>query len=1119
MTETYRPFSHQIAEILNVVRDRPYSDFVSNLILGLFALLIISLGIISVWISTHPHQFYQLWLAARKRLLFRWVEKNVTRGVQFLLDRFNTKGAYGISFTIGLIVVALGIWIFSALLKDVINNTETVLLDAPLLSYVASHRQDWLTVIMKVVTTVGGPFFIIPAAIAVGLWLRYWYKKWQPTITLFAATVGAGLFDLLLKELIDRPRPLAMWRLIEVPGSAFPSGHSTLAVFYIITAYLITRKLINWQYKVLVWIFGGVMMIAIGVSRVYLGVHWPTDVVGGWVLGLIWAALIVTVTSAVERLSTEKQSDEKHQELLLRQELLTVALPELTPNSKGKLKGLSSDEVQGRIQAKQVNIFKARTSRTLWQICSAHIFTRFNALLGVLLVVTISVGEYRDALFGIIIILNTAIGIIQELRAKWTLDHLVFLTTTHVDVMRAGERASISVNDIVVDDTIHLQVGHQIPVDGVVLKATAVEVDESQLTGESDPVRKEIGDRIYSGSFIVAGTLVMQAVKVGEDAYANKLAKVAQKFTLAHSELREGINTILRVITWLLVLIVPLLFLSQLSYGHGGWREAVIGAIAGVVGMIPEGLVLLTSVVMATAVMRLARQSALIQELAAVEILARVDVLCVDKTGTLTDGRMTLEKLILAKEAKAKYSLEQAQSVLYAFAQASSNRNASLQAISDGCDGGEQLAWKVESTIAFSSARKWSAVTFVKQGTWVLGAPDMIVAQKNPAAVQTQVAEGKRVLVLAHTTKKVIAKKDHDSLIKLPALTPILYIVLNEELRPNVKQALAYFREQGVTLKVISGDNAQTVAAIAKSVGISEKIESLDATTLPVTLNEVAKSAEKNTVFGRVTPSQKQLLIQGLQAKGHTVAMIGDGVNDVLALKTADFGISMGAGSDATRAIAKLILVNNDFGVLPDVIAEGRRVIANMERTANLFITKTAYAFLLALAVQVARVPFPFLPRHLTIISFFTIGVPALLLSFAKNNVRAKTGFVSRVLRFSLPMGALLAGLSLVTYALIRNYFAFDMAFARTGATITLVMCGFAVLFVLQPKATFWHRLLSIMLVVLFGIMLFIPFVQHFFALRMLSLYGWFIVGLCSLVGILLINILGNKLLKKRQRA
>lgn len=1112
MTETFRPFSQQIAGILGMVQNRPYSDFVSNLILGLFALAIITLGVLSVWISTHPRQFQQLWIAARKWSLFRLLEKSLMKGVQFLLDRFSVKGAYGISFTLGLLIVGVGIWIFGGLLKDVIAETETVLLDAPLLSFIASHRQPWLTSIMVFITTLGDPRFIIPAVFLLGLAFRYWYKNWQATWMLALATASAGLFDLLIKELIDRPRPLLIWRLIEVPGSAFPSGHAALAVFYIITAYLITRKLTTWQYKVLVWIVGIGIMIAIGISRVYLGVHWPTDVVGGWVLAVVWATLFIVTATTIARLGSEKQNNEKLTEQSFRQELLTVALPDLVPLKKGLLKGLNADEVQARIKTNQVNTFRARTSRTFWQIASAHIFTRFNALLGVLLLITISVGEYRDALFGIVIILNTAIGIVQELRAKWTLDHLVLLTMIHVDVKRNGELISIPVSDIVVDDTIHLQVGHQIPVDGIVLKATDAEVDESQLTGESDPVRKEVGDKVYSGSFIVAGTVIVQAVKVGEEAYANKLAQVAQKFTLAHSELREGINTILKVITWLLVLIVPLLFLSQLSYGHGSWREAMIGAIAGVVGMIPEGLVLLTSVVMATAVMRLARQSALIQELAAVEILARVDVLCVDKTGTLTDGRMTLEKLALAKEAKALFNLEQAQAILYAFTQASSNRNASLQAISDGCEGGEQLAWQVESTVAFSSTRKWSSVTFVKQGTWVLGAPDMIIKQKNPAAIQAKVVEGKRVLVLAcrKTKTRVLAQSQ---------LTPILYIVLNEELRPNVKQTLAYFREQGVTLKVISGDHAQTVAAIAKNVGISEKMESVDATTLPMTLNEVAKIAEKNTVFGRVTPSQKQLLIQGLQAKGHTVAMIGDGVNDVLALKTADFGISMGAGSDATRAIAKLILVNNDFGVLPDVIAEGRRVIANMERTANLFITKTAYAFLLALAVQVARVPFPFLPRHLTIISFFTIGVPALLLSFAKNNVRAKTGFVTRVLRFSLPMGALLAGLSLVTYAFIRHYFAFDMAFARTGATITLVMCGFAVLFVLQPKATWWHRLLSSLLVVIFGIMLFIPQFQQFFALRMLSTRGWGIVGVCSLIGILVINILGNKLLKKRQKA
>ncbi len=1123
MTETFRPFSQQIAGILAMVQNRPYSDFVSNVILGLFALGIIILGILSVWISSHPSQFQLLWTRARKWSLFRFIEKTLTKAIQFLLNRFSTKGAYGISFTLGLIVVGVGIWIFAELLKDVIAETETALLDAPLLSFIASHRQPWLTNMMLIVTSLGDPRFIIPVVLVLGGVFRYWYKNWQATWILALATASAGLFDLLLKELIDRPRPLAVWRLIEVPGSAFPSGHAALAVFYIITAYLITRKIVTWQYKILVWIVGGGMMLAIGISRVYLGVHWPTDVVGGWVLALVWAALFIVTSTTIDRLSSEKQSNEKQKEQSLRQELLTVALPELVPLKKGTRNGLNEEEVQARVKANQVNKFQARTSRTFGQIASAHIFTRFNALLGLLLVITISVGEYRDALFGIVIILNSAIGIVQELRAKWTLDHLVFLTMTHVDVKRDGEMVSIPVSDIVVDDSVHLQVGHQIPVDGIVLKAADVEVDESQLTGESDPVRKEVGDRVYSGSFIVAGTLVVQAVKVGEEAYANKLAKVAQQFTLAHSELREGINTILRVITWLLVFVVPLLFLSQLSYGHGGWREALIGAIAGVVGMIPEGLVLLTSVVMATAVMRLARQSALIQELAAVEVLARVDVLCVDKTGTLTDGRMTLEKLILAKEAKALFDLEQAQAILYAFTQASSNRNASLQAISNGCGGGEPLGWKVESTIAFSSARKWSSVTFVKQGMWVLGAPDMILTQKNPVAVQAKVAEGKRVLVLGYSERKIKvvshAKSQSQSVITLPKLSPVLYIVLNEELRPNVKQTLAYFREQGVTLKVISGDNAQTVAAIAKSVGISEKIESVDATTLPQTLNEVAKIAEKNTVFGRVTPSQKQLLIQGLRAKGHTVAMIGDGVNDVLALKTADFGISMGAGSDATRAIAKLILVNNDFGVLPDVIAEGRRVIANMERTANLFITKTSYAFLLALAVQVARVPFPFLPRHLTIISFFTIGVPALLLSFAKNNVRAKTGFVGRVLRFSLPMGALLAGLSLVTYALIRHSFALDMGFARTGATITLVMCGFAVLFVLQPKATFWHRLLSSLLVVIFGIILFIPQVQQFFALRMLSTRGWVIVGLCSLVGIIVINILGNKLLKKRQKA
>ncbi len=1117
MLQASSSFGQQLAGILAMAQNKPYTDFVSNLILGIFALLVIFGALIAIWISTRPQHFQALLTKVRSWSLVRFVEKIFTSSLQFLLDRFSMHGAYGISFTIALAIFCSGIWLFAELLENVVAQSEAVLLDQPLLVFIASHRQPALTSIMHFITLLGEPWFVIPLAVLAGVLFWYKTKSWQSLYILASAVTGAGIFDLLFKSLVARARPLPLLRVLDVPGYAFPSGHAALTVFYIMMGYLIARRVKAWQLKVVVWVAAILMAVLIGISRVYLGVHWPTDVIGGWALALVWASLVIGIASLVDRLAQEKQVAEKKVEQSLTQELFTVALPNLERSYDTGPAGLSSAQVAERVAHKQVNTFQSRTSRTVGQICSSHIFTRFNALLGTLVLITVMVGEYRDALFGIIIVLNTAIGIIQELRSKWTLDHLVLLTMTNIAAVRNGQVVLIPVDQIVVDDVLSLKLGNQIPVDGVVLSEQGLEIDESQLTGESEPVHKASGDKVYSGSFVVAGDGLIQAIKVGESAYANQLAKVAQKFSLVHSELRTGIDKILQVITWLLVFTVPLLFISQLTYGHGGWREAIIGAIAGVVGMVPEGLVLLTSVVMATAVVRLARKSALIQELAAVEILARVDVLCVDKTGTLTDGKMAFDSLIMAEESQSDFDLAAGSSVLRAFVQASANPNPSLAAIGVGCGEAKDLPWSVTSTVAFSSSRKWSALAFAEHGLWVLGAPEMVLLTDSisfPEAVQAKINQGKRVLVLASSQESLKNNAVNDEMV-LPSMTPKLYVVLSEELRPNVMETLAYFKQQGITLKVISGDSAQTVAAVAKQVGIADQIESIDTTDLPTDVQSVAEIVENNTVFGRVTPSQKQLLIRGLQAKGHTVAMVGDGVNDVLALKSANFGVAMGAGSDATRAIAQLILLNNDFGVLPDVIAEGRRVISNMERTANLFITKTTYAFLLALAVQVARVPFPFLPRHLTIISFFTIGIPALLLSFAKSSARAKPGFVSRVLGFSVPMGALLAGLTLIAYALIRQYLPFDMAFARTGATITLVICGFSVLFLLEPKTNIWQRLMTLLLIVAFALVLMVPASQHFFALRTLSLAGWGIVGSLSLIGIILIRIFGKRMLKR----
>ena len=593
-----------------------------------------------------------------------------------------------------------------------------------------------------------------------------------------------------------------------------------------------------------------------------------------------------------------------------------------------------------------------------------------------------------------------------------------------------------------------------------VLHSDNAEVDESLLTGESDPVTKATGDAMYSSSFLIAGTCRIQAVYVGEQAYARRLANAARRFELSHSELREGINRILRYITWFLVPTALLLFVTQILNSQSGWANAVVGSVAGVVGMVPEGLVLLTSVVMAVAVVRLARRNALVQELAAVEVLARVDVLCLDKTGTLTEGKMVLEQIIPVQHILGKTFIGlpcDPKEALGALAGAESNPNASLIAIAAACSVPREDSWTVTSAVPFSSARQWSAVTFNSYGTWVLGAPRIVLGRlDSESLLWTEVNEharnGKRVLALAYTGDRLLRSRGSQS-ISLPMLIPAALVILGEQLREDVQQTLDYFRDQGVAIKVISGDNPHTVAAIAAKAGVYGSDFSQDGRTLPSDPGTLGNVLEQCNVFGRVTPDQKRLMVKALQERGHVVAMIGDGVNDVLAIKDADFGIAMGSGADASRAIAQLILLTNDFSVLPGVISEGRRIIANIERTANLFLTKTAYVFAMALAVGLAQVPFPFLPRHLTLVGFLTIGTPALFLSFLPNNARARRGFVSRVLHRAIPAGGFAAAATLVGYALTRQIMPMDVCLARTAATLTLVGCGFSVLVLLRATS------------------------------------------------------------------
>jgi cation-transporting ATPase E len=570
---------------------------------------------------------------------------------------------------------------------------------------------------------------------------------------------------------------------------------------------------------------------------------------------------------------------------------------------------------------------------------------------------------------------------------------------------------------------------------------------------------------------VVAGSGDYQATGVGAEAYAAKLAAQARRFTVVRSELVAGINQILRYVTWAIPPVAALLVISQL-HTLQSVREGATSTVAALVGMVPQGLVLLTSVAFGVAAVTLARRQVLVQQLPAVEGLARVDVVCFDKTGTLTDGTIAFDDLIRLDDQAP------AEAALGALADDEA-RNATLAAIGRACPPPQ--GWVRQAAVPFSSARKWSAATFAGYGTWVLGAPEIVLAGSQdgllPRAADLA-ASGQRVLALARTTGPL------DGPALPPGLRAVAFIVLAERLRSDTPQTIAYFTAQGVTLKVISGDSPRTVSAVAARAGLPHAGDAIDARDLPEDPGPLGTQLEQHHVFGRVTPHQKESMVQALQARGHTVAMTGDGVNDVLALKLADIGVAMGSGAPATKAVAELVLLDNRFATLPGVVAEGRRVTANIERVANLFITKTVWATLLAVAAGAALLPYPFLPRHLTIIDTLAIGVPSFFLALAPNRRRYLPGFVGRVLRFAVPAGLIIAAATFSAYALARAR-GLPLTEQRTAATLVALILSLTVLALLAIPLT-WRRIALLVAALAAFVLLFpVPAVRHFYALAL----------------------------------
>ncbi|MFR9753115.1 HAD-IC family P-type ATPase [Nocardia sp. 004] len=781
----------------------------------------------------------------------------------------------------------------------------------------------------------------------------------------------------------------------------------------------------------------------------------------------------------------------------------------ITVQASGAI-GLTTAQVEQRRRDGLTNDVPARASRSVRDIVRANVFTRINAILGILLIAVLATGSIIDGMFGLLIVANSAVGIIQEIRAKRTLDRLAIVGQAKPTVRRDGTAVAIAPNEVVLDDLIELGPGDQIVVDGEVEESALLEVDESLLTGEADPVDKEIGTSVMSGSFVVSGSGAYRATKVGRDAYAAKLAEEASKFTLVRSELRSGIDKILKFITYLLIPAGLLSIYNQLVSSNESWRPAVTGMVAALVPMVPEGLVLMTSIAFAVGVVRLGKRKCLVQELPAIEGLARVDVVCADKTGTLTENGMRLSDL----EPLGAFDDSEVRAALAALAADDPRPNASVRAIAEELPEGP--GWSRTAVAPFSSAKKWSGGSYGAHGDWLLGAPDVLLDPGSAEAVLAEElgASGLRILLLARSDRPVDAP-DAPGVVRPAAL-----VVLEQKVRPDARETLEYFADQDVSIKVISGDNAVSVGAVASSLDLAGGDHAIDARELPEDRDRLADVLERNTTFGRVRPDQKRAMVAALQGNGHTVAMTGDGVNDVLALKDSDIGVAMGSGSPATRAVAQIVLLDNKFATLPFVVGEGRRVIGNIERVSNLFLTKTVYSVLLAFLVGIAGIgsqifdyepiAYPFLPRHVTIAAWFTIGIPAFVLSLAPNNERARTGFVGRVMRLAIPSGVVIGVATFVSYLIA--YAGPDASEeqkiqAGTTALITLIMIAVWVLAIVARPYVWWKVVLIAASAAAYTALFTVPFTRHFFKLDPSdpALTGAALA--CGAVGIVLVEV------------
>lgn len=754
-------------------------------------------------------------------------------------------------------------------------------------------------------------------------------------------------------------------------------------------------------------------------------------------------------------------------------------------NLSSSIQGLTDKEVRQRCEEHLQNNEVAVPTKTIKQIIFGNVFTLFNLLNLFLACSIVAVGSFKNLLFMGGVICNTLISIIQEIRTKKTIDKLSLLATSKVVVIRENKKRTIDINELVLDDIVLFKVGEQIPVDTEILSGTC-EVNEAFITGEEIPVFKREGEMILSGSFIVSGHIVGTVKHVGEENYTSQISKEARYAKKVNSILMQSLNTIIK---WISIIVIPLgtlLFLRQIHIGNN-IQLSVLNTVAAVIGMIPEGLVLLTSTVLAVGILKLSKYKVLVQELYCIEMLARTDILCLDKTGTLTEGKMELFDII-----PVSFTLPKIEKILGNFSEYTEDENATIEAVRKRYKIKQRLL--IKEVISFSSEKKYSALVTHDEGTYLLGAPEFVgeINQSLQEEIE-KYSQKYRVLALSHLNQDIKEEKHKGKIIAL--------VLMQDIIRKEAKKTLSYFKKQGVKIKVISGDHPVTVSHIAERVGLDDYDKYIDMRTV-TDLKQIPLLAESYTIFGRVTPSQKKALILSLKKNGHTVTMTGDGVNDVLALKEADCSIAMASGSDAARNVSQIVLLESNFDAMPNIVLEGRQTVNNIERSATLFLTKTMYASMLAILFLFIDKAYPFEPIQLTLTSVVAIGIPSFVLALESNKKRIEGNFFSNVFSKSFPF-ALMIVMNIILIMAFSTLFSFTRTETSTLCVIMNAFVSFSLLLKVSEPFNFIKTILFIAMIALFFFQV-LAF-RTLFSLSYLNMQMLFVISLLILLNCIFI--------------